>query len=163
MHLQVPLGLRLDLLDDFLRDTWLECCGHLSVFRIDGIDYFVAANDELGGKNMKVALGEILRPGVKFYHEYDFGTATELTLSVLSEGEPDRGARPIKILAKNEPPPFACGTCGRAATKICTECMWEEEGLGLLCAECVAKHECDEEIFLPVVNSPRVGMCGYCG
>ena len=24
-------------------------------------------------------------------------------------------------------------------------------------------HECDDEIFLPVVNSPRTGICGHIG
>ncbi len=163
MHLQVPLGMKLDLLDNFLRDTWLECCGHLSVFNIDGVSYFVTAEDELEGENMAVALGEVLYPKVKFYHEYDFGTTTELTLSVLSEEEFKAPAMGVKVLARNDPPTFTCGTCGKAATQICTECVWESETLGLLCGECVAKHECDGEMFLPVVNSPRVGMCGYEG
>jgi hypothetical protein len=33
----------------------------------------------------------------------------------------------------------------------------------LLCDDCAADHEHDEEMFLPVVNSPRIGMCGYSG
>ncbi len=163
MHLQVPLGMRLDFLDDFLRETWLECCGHLSVFNINGVSYFVAAEDELEGENMAVALGEVLYPKLKFNHEYDFGTTTELTLSVLSEEEFKAPAKGVKVLARNDPPTFTCVTCGKNATDICTECIWETEGLGLLCAECVTKHECDGEMFLPVVNSPRVGMCGYEG
>ena len=31
----------LEELDDFLRGAWLECCGHLSDFEIDGITYMV--------------------------------------------------------------------------------------------------------------------------
>lgn len=163
MHLQVPLGMKLDLLDDFLRDTWLECCGHLSAFRINGKSYTGTSMDGFDDENMTVALGEILHPKLKFYHEYDFGTTTELTLSVLSEEEFKAPAKGIKVLARNDPPAFTCGTCGKAATQICTECMWEGEGLGLLCGKCVAKHACEAEMFLPVVNSPRVGMCGYEG
>src|SRR6266550_21423 len=34
MHLDVPADATLTNLDRFLRDTWLECCGHLSAFRI---------------------------------------------------------------------------------------------------------------------------------
>ena len=40
----------------------------------------------------------------------------------------------------------------------------------LLCKKCAEKHEhgkgeepVDEGTFLPVVNSPRMGMCGYTG
>ena len=54
-----------------------------------------------------------------------------------------------------------CGVCGKPATQVCTECMWENTGW--LCDECASKHDTDEEMFLPVVNSPRVGMCGYTG
>jgi hypothetical protein len=28
MHLEVAAGTTLTILDRFLRDTWLECCGH---------------------------------------------------------------------------------------------------------------------------------------
>src|SRR5207248_11399293 len=30
MHLEVAAGTTLAIVDRFLRDTWLECCGHLS-------------------------------------------------------------------------------------------------------------------------------------
>jgi hypothetical protein len=43
MHLEVAAGTTLATLDRFLRDTWLECCGHLSVFRISGFNYYVDA------------------------------------------------------------------------------------------------------------------------
>jgi hypothetical protein len=33
-----------------------------------------------------------------------------------------------------------------------------------VCARHAAEHTCaDEESFLPVVNSPRMGACGYTG
>jgi hypothetical protein len=31
------------------------------------------------------------------------------------------------------------------------------------CDKCLTKHECGDEMSLPVVNSPRMGVCGYCG
>ena len=37
------------------------------------------------------------------------------------------------------------------------------EGEGWVCDECAPKHKCGEDMLLPVVNSPRVGMCGYTG
>jgi hypothetical protein len=32
-----------------------------------------------------------------------------------------------------------------------------------LCQACAEDHECGEDMQLPVVNSPRVGVCGYAG
>ena len=39
MHVAVPVTAPLSKLDDFLRHTWLECCGHLSAFEIGGKRY----------------------------------------------------------------------------------------------------------------------------
>src|SRR5579863_2361800 len=39
MHLEMPADLKLDDLDMFLRKTWVECCGHLSAFTINGVSY----------------------------------------------------------------------------------------------------------------------------
>ena len=36
MYLEVPANTILRRLDNFLRDTWVECCGHMSMFVIDG-------------------------------------------------------------------------------------------------------------------------------
>jgi len=161
MHLEAPTDATLEDLDLFLRDTWLECCGHLSAFTIGGETYASRPQKEMGDKSMKVALGRVLSPGVKFYHEYDFGTTTELTLKVLSEREGEIKGKSIQILARNDPPPISCESCGKAATQVCSECIWS--GKGWLCDECAAEHRCGEDMLLPVVNSPRVGMCGYTG
>ena len=163
MHLRVPAGMKLNKLDDFLRATWLECCGHLSAFRIDGRSYAVMPMDGFEERNMNHAMEKVLYPDIKFYHEYDFGTTTELALRVLAEEEFKAPAKGIKVLARNTPPEYFCMNCQSPATQLCVECSWEGEGEGLLCEECVPKHECDEEMFLPMVNSPRAGVCGYEG
>jgi hypothetical protein len=67
MHLEVVAGITLATLDRFLRDTWLECCGHLSVFRIGGLNYYVEGDQDaywwdMRRKNMQVKLGEVLSP-----------------------------------------------------------------------------------------------------
>jgi len=36
--------------------------------------------------SMNVPLGKVLTAGMKFVHEYDFGSTTELVLRVVSEG-----------------------------------------------------------------------------
>lgn len=87
MHLDVPADVKLEELDDFLREIWFECCGHLSAFTIGNIRY----ERETGGvnakwtmifgrrmptKSMKIRTRTVLRSGLKFHYEYDFGTPT---------------------------------------------------------------------------------------
>ncbi len=161
MHVEAPADVTLGVLDDFLRDTWLECCGHLSAFRIEGRMYFSHTREEYGEEGMDAALGDILRPGMEFQHEYDFGTTTNLSLKVVSEREGEMTGKSIQVLARNDPPMIACEICGEPATLVCAHCIWS--GLGWLCDKCTVEHECGDEMLLPVVNSPRVGMCGYTG
>jgi len=161
LHLEVPANAKLETLDDFLRGIWLECCGHMSAFTIEGQVYSVAPMDELDDKSMNVRLDKVLEAGMKFFHEYDFGSTTHLTLKVVSEEESEVKGKDIQVLARNEPPPISCDSCGKMATKVCTQCLYSDEGW--LCDECAAEHECGEDMLLPVVNSPRVGTCGYTG
>ena len=39
IHIAAHVQAKLDDLDGFLRDIWLECCGHMSAFTIDGVTY----------------------------------------------------------------------------------------------------------------------------
>jgi hypothetical protein len=164
MHIEIPADASLKALDSFLRETWLECCGHLSAFTIEGQTYDASPEvDPWTGrkpKGMSAKLGDVLEPGMKFGHEYDFGSTTELALRVVAER---RGAcKSVQILARNEPPNIPCAECGKPAAQVCTQCMYEGPE-GWLCEEHAAEHECGEDYFLPVVNSPRVGVCGYTG
>ncbi len=152
LHLKVASNSRLEDLDGFLRYIWLECCGHLSAFSYQ--------RSELGmGRKLK----DVLRPGMELLHEYDFGTTTELLVKVLGEYEgPMEKNGPVQILSRNEAPEILCDECGKApAVQVCTECQWN--GAGWLCQACAEDHECGEDMQLPVVNSPRVGVCGYAG
>jgi hypothetical protein len=106
-------------------------------------------------------LDEVLRPKIKFLHEYDFGTTTELVLRVVAERESEIKKKSIRVLARNDSPSITCDSCGKVATHVCSQCIYE--GKGWLCDACAGTHECGEEMLLPVVNSPRVGMCGYSG
>jgi hypothetical protein len=150
MHLKALGSARLRDLDALLRDTWLECCGHMSVFA-----------DAEGDFEMGVKLKEILRPGLKLNYEYDFGSTTELLLTVVSEFEGSIKKGPVEILARNQAPRIKCSHCEKPATTICTECIYDNRGW--LCGDCAREHRCDEEMFLPLVNSPRTGVCGYEG
>lgn len=172
LHLEAPADVTLRGLDQFLRDIWLECCGHLSAFTIANTRYEL----DTGGvdamwpmffgpagppKSMGAPLDSVLRPKLKFYHEYDFGTTTELSGQVVTAYEGQARGKTIQVLARNDPPPWTCVECGRPATLVCSSCIYSGEGW--LCDDCAVEHECGEEMCLPVVNSPRVGMCGYTG
>jgi hypothetical protein len=154
-------------LDEFLRDIWLECCEHLSCFSFDDIDYLsrISKQPSLWAfprrrreSHMNVLLGKVLRPRLRFFHEYDFGTPTRLVLKVLSFREDVFPRGEIRLLARNIPPDYKCGTCGARATRICGGEISEPI---FLCDGCVKRG--DDENCLPIVNSPRMGVCGYTG
>lgn len=161
LHLEVPASATLFELDRFLRDIWLECCGHLSMFQIQGQNFMVQVFDDwwaMDDRDMNVALDEVLTPGLKFLYEYDFGSSTNLALKVVSdrEGAP-RPDDPVELLARNEPPDYRCDRCGKPAVYVDVF-----EDYTLLCETCDETGG-DGEGLLPVVNSPRVGVCGYTG
>ena len=110
---------------------------------------------------MYIRLDNVLSLNKKFYHEYDFGSTTYLKLKVVSESSGEVKGSLIRIIARNDPPQIMCSYCDKLATKICTECLWSGEGW--LCNDCAKNHKCSREMFLPVVNSPRTGICGYTG
>jgi hypothetical protein len=167
MHLQVPVSTTLTTLDRFLRNTWLECCGHLSAFDIGGIQYSVDAgmHDDWGmgmdDKSMRVRIDRVLGPGQSCTYDYDFGSTTELKLKVISEYEMTGKGKDIQVLARNNPPALVCNVCGKPATSICSECIYDDQGY--LCDDCAKNHKCGEEMLLPMVNSPRAGVCAYTG
>ncbi len=165
MHLEVTASTTLATLDQFLRNTWLECCGHLSAFDIGGVRYAVDAGMDngwdMGEKSMRVRLEKVLSPGQTCSYEYDYGTTTELRLRVVSDREAEAKGKAIQVLARNTPPVILCEVCGKPATAVCSQCIFDDKGW--LCDNCAQEHECGEEMLLPVVNSPRVGMCAYTG
>jgi hypothetical protein len=92
-------------------------------------------------------------------YQYDFGSTTELMVRRTGVTHGSSG-KPI-VAARNEDPVWPCEECGRPAASICSECAWR--GGGFCCAKHQADHGCGEEMLLPVVNSPRMGVCGYTG
>ena len=103
---------------------------------------------------MRVRLDKILSPGQTCSYEYDYGTTTELKLRVISEREVEAKGKAIQVLARNTPPLILCNVCGKPATEVCAQCIYDDKGW--LCDDCAEEHECGEEMLLPVVNSPRV-------
>ncbi len=172
MDVEMVAGATLEVLDDFLRGIWLECCGHLSDFEIEGTTYTVpnpygngpfSLFADPNERSMKVKLGKIVNKGTRFRHTYDFGTSTELKLRVTNERQGRATGEPVRLLSRNEAPVWECELCGEVATWICTFCMYEREN-PFYCEHHAEDHDCDEpEMMLPMVNSPRMGMCAYAG
>ncbi|MBI5066000.1 hypothetical protein HZA97_07215 [Candidatus Woesearchaeota archaeon] len=160
VYFEVKADSTLEEVDEFLRDLWLDCCGHLSAFKINNMTYYSSCEDaEPGDKTMDYKLSSVVNVGSSFFHEYDFGTTTYLGLKVIQKR--NSRLKKIEVIARNNLPDFKC-KCGSKAENICPECIWE--GNALLCSKCAQNHECgDKDFMLPVVNSPRMGMCGYTG
>ena len=162
MHLAVPVEAFLADVDYFLRRIWVECCEHMSAFTIEGKHYSYHPMEEEGQLGMDVPVSRILRPGVAFSYVYDFGSTTHLNLRVVGLWERGTPEGAVQLLARNDPPAITCDQCHtQLATEICVDCACNDEGW--LCASCARAHECGGEMRLPVVNSPRVGVCAYTG
>lgn len=144
----------LNAIDHYLRSLWLECCGHLSSFTIDKTHY------DSESKNMKLKVKNTLSLGKEFSYIYDFGTETFLQLKVLDIR--DGATKTVETLVRNDPLLFFC-SCDSPARKVCAICLCERGIKGFLCIKCSKSHACGDEMFLPIVNSPRMGVCGYTG
>lgn len=152
IYVAIPLRATLKQFDRFLRDIWLECCGHLSLFRIHSVlfsSYYepnpFADHMELP---MTAKIGNVLAVGVKFTHDYDFGSTTTLLLEVVAL---KKSTQTIQVLMRNEEPNFICSCCDCKASYINYD--YDE----YLCADCYK----EDEYFSPLRNSPRSGVCGY--
>jgi hypothetical protein len=154
-HLLLSPTATLQDIDKFLRSKWLECCGHMSAFSQK------AWGEEIA---MSARVNEFLAPGDTLCYQYDFGSTTELAIRCIGEVTVIlQGKRKIQVLARNSALLIPCDECGKQpAVQICTACQWEDAGW--LCRKCADKHDCGEDLyFLPVVNSPRAGVCNYTG
>ena len=136
----LELGVRCDTtlheLDRFLRSLWLECCGHLSHFKIDGVTHSVMApmpgerrrfdpmdEEEAAWRHMGRSVNAAIPLSTKFEYEFDYGSPTELELQYVAVfGELVQQVRPsqpwhggkIVVLARNHPRQ-PCLRCRRPA------------------------------------------------
>lgn len=175
LHLEASADMTLGDLDAFLRDIWLECCGHMSGFELPrpkrpmGIDFWnsPAFDDYLDrlpdepGEEFDTPLSEGLPLKQSVRYTYDYGSSTNLTVKAVENYKNCAKRDGIALLARNEAPEIPCGVCGKPATKVCMDCSWEPDGW--LCGKCAKSHECDQELMLPIPNSPRAGVCAYTG
>jgi hypothetical protein len=168
-------------IDTLLRKIWLDCCGHLSAFRLPSANTGVSQNFNsfiksltkptiATGSNGEISMtrkvNTVFYPDLKLDYRYDFGSTTELQLTVIG-AYPFKADKKVVLLSRNEPLELLCNNCGKApATQICVACIYEDEAV--FCDKCAKKHEKECEDFadyaaMPVVNSPRMGVCAYEG
>lgn len=167
LHLLVDAGLSFAELDDFLRAIWLECCGHMSSFEVKGKQYDYGWDVQEFGENQEQAVGKIFKEDMELKYQYDFGSTTQLDLKVMNEYHINAEQEGVELLSRNEPLEIGCDICGKkSAVVICSVCI--HQGPSFFCKPCAKKHEKTCEDFadyaeMPVVNSPRMGVCAYEG
>jgi hypothetical protein len=157
LYLEMDGTAPLKALDRYLRSIWLECCGHLSSFSEDAW-----RSPDIP---MSRRASQVFQKGVELTHIYDFGTSSHTLVKVVEtrRGKP-LTEHPLYLMARNNPPAYSCMECDNTASWLCTECMIEHQLSGLLCDEHVEEHpHYDYGEPVAIANSPRVGMCGYCG
>ncbi|MFT5875379.1 MAG: hypothetical protein ACI8WT_004370 [Clostridium sp.] len=160
LYIAIDIDLILKNLDSFLRNIWLECCGHLSSFIIDGVNYDFSVEDEFEffsqTETMDFKLSQVISVGDKFTYDYDFGSTTALKLEVIDEYVAGDNHSQIEILARNEEIQNFCANCNEKANYF----DYEEEKF--FCEECIDE-DSDMVDKFEYTNSPRDGVCGYVG
>ena len=112
MEILVPQGATLEQMDRFLRETWLECCGHLRAFQFGPLQVSSTLDSEMANSindidmtpliNMESEITQVLMPGFSVNHQYDFGTTSVTTLTCRSI-YPLRAKPAITVVARNNP------------------------------------------------------------
>ena len=148
IYLSIDGTLGLVHIDQFIRDIWVECCGHLSGFRIRGKFY--------QDHSMNTRLNDILDIDEKFEYEYDFGSTTYLNLEVVDIIQVSSSFSQIEIIARNHDIKHECETCGKEAK------FFNYENDKWQCENCIDENN-DMISEIEYCNSPRDGVCGYEG
>ncbi|OGG43932.1 MAG: hypothetical protein A3F84_18925 [Candidatus Handelsmanbacteria bacterium RIFCSPLOWO2_12_FULL_64_10] len=157
LDLEVQGDATLEHLDQYLRAIWLECCGHMSAFFLGGWGTPQLAKEGF--------VSSVFRHRAKIMHVYDFGTESWTTLKRIGVREGRLTTNmPISLMVRNKLPDVRCLECGESAGWLCVQCVIEEDVMGFLCRRHTRTHDHREYGKpLKVVNSPRIGLCGYTG
>lgn len=140
-------------LDDLLKKTWLEeCCDHLSCFVMSGT--------QCGDNTMSQPVQSLFYDRLSFTYRYDFGNSTILQGEVVAVRPGELQQAPELVAQNTFPSGITCDYCQARPQHICS-----------ICGDCFCNHCLDHchnncegnDCLLPVVNSPRMGVCGYTG
>lgn len=156
LHVEIDGATSLGHLDSYLRAIWLECCGHASQFSIG------RWSGERFGMTRKVH--QVFQSVAEITHIYDFGTESVTLIKAIAERRSKAtGKRPIALMARNALPEALSGV--RRGGELVVHRVHDGRGslgLALFGARPAHPHEGYGEP-VPVVNSPRMGVCGYTG
>ena len=160
-------------LDEFIRDIWVECCGHLSMFTCNDVQYESCPDTDsfwgMSSKNMNFRLKDVVEVGDTMLYEYDFGSTTKLVIKIHSCRDGERRNNEIVILSRNTRIQIVFGECRNNKAKWVNPQAYYYDESPFWCEKCLEKYDVDDEeyfepeIFLPICNSPRMGVCGYDG
>jgi hypothetical protein len=152
LQLLIAENQQLEVLDDYLRAIWLECCGHLSAFSSK-------YERELA---MDLTVATVFSQNEQLGYEYDFGSTTQLTVKVHQRYALSQKT-PIILLSRNNPLPIMCENCQKQPAALVCQVHYE-----CYCKKCKKIHEkicpdAEDYAWAEIVNSPRFGVCGYEG
>lgn len=175
IYVSAPSNLSLRDLDIYLRAFWLQCCSHMSCFTgNDGKEYFPHLFSNITFPNFEnhflmsnYSIEDFFGNNTTSYYSFDFGDTTKLQITVIEQINNAPKQRFI-LLIQNEQPNYYCDLCSEqliitycdnCEKSFCEKCNQEYHGK----AE-ANKMNCDPQTScLPIINSPRVGKCGYRG
>jgi hypothetical protein len=189
LYLWINGNAKMEDFDAFLREIWLECCGHMSKFTdksfkremsmgsydiMDAFDFLEQGKvkqyekimEDFGEIPMSRAINKVFAKGKKYEYEYDYGSSTILQIEVMEE-YPFAAPKKMVLLSRNEPLEIRCDMCHTEIAEVaCTVHIYEEEGK--FCSKCAKKHakvcsDFADYASATIVNSPRMGVCGYEG
>ena len=118
------------------------------------------------GEDVEQPVGNVFHTGQVLLYEYDFGSTTRLEIKVLGE-YPLNLKDDIVLMSRNEALHILCDNCGKKpAVQLCIIHYADEPKF--FCTACGKKHaktcpDFEDYSAFPVVNSPRMGVCGYMG
>jgi hypothetical protein len=159
LHLEMNGTATLANLDAYLRTIWLECCGHLSQFT-PGRERW---GDEIP-KSRKIE--QILERYKELTHIYDFGSSTETVIKSVDKriGKP-LSEHPIYLMARNSLPDVRCEKCDKPAQWLRHDYAGNSGAWMIALCSNHVQNFTGEDYSEPlgIVNSPRLGVCGYTG
>ncbi|MEJ6951888.1 hypothetical protein [Natronospora cellulosivora (SeqCode)] len=155
LYLDIKAESTLAELDQFLRDIWMQGSYHKSAFTVNG-EEFLFPPKKLGDSNVKLV--DLVNGSTRFEYKYDFSFTTSLNLDILHIRKGAYREHLIEIMSRNLAPEMSCEICDKQASWV----SWDNHYPYYYCDDCIEIYESDYG-SLPIINSPRVGFCGYTG
>ncbi|EFA77942.1 hypothetical protein PPL_08587 [Heterostelium album PN500] len=161
MNVLIPCDTPVYEVEEFLKDIWLECCGHMTTW--EGLKNGVGEFKDIYGGNEEpdekdVAISECVDLGGTVSMDYDMGTTTTVNLMFYEKINVKMDDPGIRVLIRNTINKPNCKECKKPNHPVhytCDDCDYSK-----MCEEC-GDGEHEEHSKTTISNSPRSGSCGY--